>query len=857
MGHQVARDRLGARALRRWVSGEEPATASPRGRVMRAPNADLLLDGTINFPKSYSIAALIDPEIAEAFEQLQDRLRDRIIQLWRRELNARRGAGGCIRERIARLEVVELRHRRSRSLDPHIHRHLWLSVKVQGEDGKWSNLDSRVAMKLHTVVNAEGELAARTDPEWVAALAARGYTLGPHGEITELTPAVRPFSRRSNQIDANRAALLAAWQDEHPGLHPGPEDLHHIDERAWAHGRPNKPAPVDEPSWEAKVREEIAAIDPLLLEHRERVEPSPVPLAQLDRDSLAAAAVVDADKRSVCSSGRFSPWDIRAGAIRALASSGFVAERGLLDELIDDVCERATGHVIDLLPDEEDKPAHIKALMAEATVILKLRVAALYAELAEPGAVPTTGAIDDLAHAVVPDKQLDPDQLAAAAALAGSDGLVCVTGPAGAGKTAILQVALSALAAQHRRLLVVTPTKKAAAVVAHHTKAEATSLHGLLHDHGYRWQHDHHDAQQWTRLRVGDLDPATHTTYRGPRRYAMQGGDRVVVDEAGMVDLHTAAALAELAQEVGFGIAVVGDPRQAAPVGHAGAMALVAQSADRAVELVSTHRFTNPAYAQLTLRLRDVTTPEEAMVLASDLSAAGHIQRVATLEDANRIMVDAWLDHAAHGQRLALVTSSNDAAHALNEAIQQRRIDTGQIHSHRVTLGRHGQRLLEGDIIQTRRNDTATGVQNRATWRIRRIGRDLMEVESVTDTTDRRRIPLEYVGEHIHLAYASTVHGIQGETTDAAMVGPGVDAAGLYVGLTRGRIHNTALCVAASPEDAVRQVADSMTRAQTELTMKDSRAAASRELSRAARSPALPPPVAVMQPAAGTVELQR
>jgi exodeoxyribonuclease V alpha subunit len=844
IGEQVARDRLGTRALHRWVSGEEPATAVPRGRVMHSPNADLLLDGTINFPKSYSLAALIDPEIADAFEKLQDRLRDRVILLWRRELNARRGAGGCIRERITRLEVVELRHRRSRSLDPHIHRHLWLSMKVQGEDGKWSNLDSRVAMKLHTVVNAEGELAARTDPEWMSALAARGYTLDADGEIAELASAVRPFSRRSNQIEANRAALVAAWEEAHPGLHPGADDLHHIDVRAWAIGRPNKPATLDEATWEEKVREEIAEIDHRLVAVRDGVDAMPVQLAQLDRDLLARAAVVDADRRSVSSSGRFSPWDIRAGALRALASSGVVADRTILDELVDDISSRAADHVLDLIPDGDEKPEHIKGLMAESTVIQKLKVASLYAEVSQPGHVPTAAATDELGRAVIADKRLDADQLEAAAALAGTDRLVCVTGPAGAGKTAILQVALSALTAQRRRLLVVTPTKKAAAVVQHETNAEATSLHGLLHDHGYRWHSDAAGAQEWNRLQIGEIDPTTRVVYRGPVRYALQEDDRVIVDEAGMVDLPTAAALAELSCEYGFGIAMVGDPRQAAPVGHAGAMALATQSADRAIELATTHRFTSPGYAALTLRMRNVTTPEEALAVASALDTDGHIQHVASLDDANRVMVDAWFQHAAAGQRLALVTSSNDEAHAINDAIQQRRIDVGQISPLRAAVGQDGQRLLEGDVIQTRRNDTAAGVQNRATWRILRIRPDAIEVESVTDTTDRRHIPLEYASEHIHLAYASTVHGIQGETTDASMVGPAVDAAGLYVGLTRGRTDNTALCVATSREDGVRQIAESMTRGQTEVTIDDSRLAATIDLARAARVAAADAPLA-------------
>lgn len=56
---------------------------------------------------------------------------------------------------------------------------------------------------------------------------------------------------------------------------------------------------------------------------------------------------------------------------------------------------------------------------------------------------------------------------------------------------------------------------------------------------------------------------------------------------------------------------------------------------------------------------------------------------------------------------------------------------------------------------------------------------------------------------------SATVHGMHGETTDAAIVGPDVDAAGLYVGLTRGRRANTAVVVAPSttalPDEVLRR----------------------------------------------------
>ncbi|MFE7845295.1 AAA family ATPase [Microbacterium sp. NPDC057407] len=831
----IRTDALSVGALRRWIAGEDPASGEPRGRKMHSPNADLMLDGTINFPKSYSIAAIINPEIAAEFEALQDRLRDRIITIWQRELNARRGAGGCIREDIARLEVVELQHRRSRALDPHVHRHLWLNIKVQGADGKWSNVDSRVAMKLHTVINAEGELASRTDPRWIAALAAHGYTLNSAGEISQLMEAVRPFSRRSNQIEANRLSLIAAWKESHPDAEPGAEELHHIDERAWAIGRPNKPDRLDENSWTERVREELVAIDSTLLCRRSPTSAPAVPAGSVDRARLASVALVDADDRSVSSSGRLSLWDLRAGATRALAQSGIVADRAVVEELIDDITERALAQTIDLIPDDEEKPAHIKALMAERTVMLKLRVAALFAHLSTPGRVPTRDTIGRLASALQPETGLTDGQLEAVTALVGTDRLVTVIGPAGAGKTTILKIASQGLAAQQRRMIVVAPTKKAATVAEREIGATASSLHALLHDHGYRWRHDETGVQVWSQLASGDVDDGG-SIYSGPRQFPLQDGDRVIVDEAGMVDLQSASALAELALQTGAGIAMVGDPHQAAPVGHAGAMALMHQHANRVVELTDVHRFDDPTYADLTLRLRNAATYEEALAVAADLDAGGHVVRVESADEARGTMVDAWLAAQHARMRTALVVGSNDEADAVNEAIQQRRVEADQLLPNRVAFGQNGQRLLEGDVVQTRRNHTHAGVQNRATWVIGRIRPDRIELRNVNDSTDRRRISLDYVADHVHLAYATTVHGIQGETTDECLVGPDVDAAGLYVGLTRGRQHNHAIVIAASADTAREAIADTLARGVPESTVEDSRAAARTDLQRAART---------------------
>ena len=82
-----------------------------------------------------------------------------------------------------------------------------------------------------------------------------------------------------------------------------------------------------------------------------------------------------------------------------------------------------------------------------------------------------------------------------------------------------------------------------------------------------------------------------------------------------------------------------------------------------------------------------------------------------------------------------------------------------------------------------------------------------------------RTLPADYVREHVELAYASTVHGAQGETVDQAhlLIGEATGAAAAYVGMTRGRNHNTAHLVAESLEAARAQWVDVFSRDRADL----------------------------------------
>jgi ATP-dependent exoDNAse (exonuclease V) alpha subunit len=200
-------------------------------------------------------------------------------------------------------------------------------------------------------------------------------------------------------------------------------------------------------------------------------------------------------------------------------------------------------------------------------------------------------------------------------------------------------------------------------------------------------------------------------------------------------------------------------------------------------------------------------------------------------------MVDEWFEARAHAQTVALVTATHAEAQAIGEAIQSRRLYDGTIRSHRSSAGQDGQVFYEGDIIQTRRNNTAAGVDNRDSWTVLKISADEIYLGSTADSTVFRKISKEYAEASVHLGYATTVYGIQGETTDRSLVGPGVDAAGLYVGLTRGRVVNEVVVTAPTSESAQRELIEIMQRNEIEETVDSSREAAQRELRLSAQVP--------------------
>jgi hypothetical protein len=327
--------------------------------------------------------------------------------------------------------------------------------------------------------------------------------------------------------------------------------------------------------------------------------------------------------------------------------------------------------------------------------------------LASRAAQPPSGARDiaALAH----DRGLDDEQAQAAAAVASSDPLVVVEGAAGAGKTTMLGAAIHAAQLQGRPTRIVTPTKKAADVAARELGVPADSVAKLVHEHGSRWNTD----GVWTRLGVGEPDPDTGRTYTDPSAAVrLRRGERIVVDEAGMLDQDTALALLRVADEAGASLALVGDRAQLPAVGRGGVLDIAAQVCPRTFDMVTVHRFTDPEYAALSVRMR---RGEDPAALFDRLHALGLVVLHPSTEDAH-----AAISRSA-GEGDAVTVAMNDDARALNATFRRRRVERGDVDDIRTACGSDGLPIGAGDVIQTRRNAANLRVANRQTWTVQHV----------------------------------------------------------------------------------------------------------------------------------------
>ena len=196
-----------------WVGGFDPATGAPKGRVRTDAAAVRFVEVVVNGPKSWSLAAVLHPEIAAAYDGAQDRVAEQIIGWLAEHATTRVGPRGRqVQVPVQQIEAAVVRHYTSRAGDPHRHLHLQVNARVFAE-GTWRGLHTVGVRDGLDAINGIGHAAVMCDPGFRAALAARGYTLDyESGEVVELVAYVGPFSARAGQIARNMDRYEAQWR---------------------------------------------------------------------------------------------------------------------------------------------------------------------------------------------------------------------------------------------------------------------------------------------------------------------------------------------------------------------------------------------------------------------------------------------------------------------------------------------------------------------------------------------------------------------------------------------------------------------------------------------------------------------
>lgn len=825
----VISEGLSQEQLAVFLDGVDPISGASHGSPRRRRGAGkeveirsgklTTIDATLTAEKGDSVLAAVNDEYRDVMRQVMDDMRATMLaDFSRRAVTRIGGRGAQVEQGDVTIQAAHVEHEASRAGDPHLHQHCLISVRVRDSMGKWRGLWTRPAMPDLIAAREAAYAVYVTHPKRLAWLDANGYTTTPEGRIAELESALPPFSRRHGQIAGNRERDEQRWRASHPGATPPGELRAMWDTIGWRDSRPCKDTYADLAD---RTRERLIGLgyDPVLPGAGRDFAPANTGTwADVDVEQVAAAAVADLE-------GQASAWNlgqVRAAAGRATRTAGVAAR--VVDSpqrsaaMVDQVQSAMAACMHSVLDGDRLPSRATKHLTSERVEREHDQLEDAFRRIAGDGAA----SLEARQRAVTAG--LNAGQADAAALVCGASRLGVIVGRAGTGKTTMLRTARQQLDAEGRRMIGAAPTLRAAAELSGAVGVAADSVHRLLMEHGWRRDGD----GSWRQQPLGELADTPEGCVRagtGPReRRAAAAGSVLVVDEAGMLAVPEAAAVVRLAADQGWHVRLVGDPRQLAPVGRGGVMDIAASwsgddqtaTMDQVVRHVrpeargdgTTEWVVDADYSSLLERLLAATSDDERRGIAEELVERGErgelhgaVTVVPTPADAEALAARA----RAGDDSLVVVAATNDEVRAVHDT--ERAVTIG---TDRPTVpGREGQRIGSGDTVATRRNDRQLGVRNREMWTVRELHDDGSITVIGRDKQDKtRRLPAEYVREHVQGAGAGTGHGWQGHTGDDALVllSERTDQRGLYVGLSRGRKSNRLVVAAPDRDQAVERI---------------------------------------------------
>lgn len=711
------------------------------------------IDLTLSAPKSVSIAyALADNDTRRAIEVAQRRATEATIAfLDRHATYCRRGKNGLRLERVA-LTVASFQHGEARPVahadgkvfaDPNLHTHgVILNCAVRA-DGTIGALDARHLFANKMAAGAAYHLALASE---LQRLGFEVDEIGKNGifEIVGVPRHLREYlSARRREVEA-AIALEGLTTVEAPKLAAAIALGTRVSKQ--------EDGPEDRFALWAKEATRFVEVERFVSKLQTYREPSLV-----EREKAIAERIASVPAQLVEHESVFEKRHLYAAVATALVGTGAGAER------IDVEAERliATGAIIELARDALEQPVYSTA----AQIAIERDLVALSGRLHdERRSAPDIKRVAQHCRA----HGLTHEQTQAARSATTADAIAIVEGAAGSGKTTML----APVVASYREAGIRVRGTAAAWKIA--TQLGELGIESKATD-------------AWVALarRGGDfLDPNTV----------------LLVDEAGLLSSRQMHALLTEVERSGAKVVLVGDRRQLQAVGAGPGLAIVAGIA-------------GPSRVDTIVRQREAWAREAVTDFAKGRATNG----LAAFADHGLLMlqsgekatikrlVDGWAETQKTLSRTStlLIAKTNAQVRALNDEVRTRLKLAGQIRGPEiaivaVTPSGHGQTLkfAPGDQIRFLVRQDVLGVINGTTGTVTHINRRDASNPIISVTIGRRKVafrPSDIADEHrrarICHAYATTIYGCQGLTTDQAFVllDSSMNRHDIYVASSRAR----------------------------------------------------------------------
>jgi conjugative relaxase-like TrwC/TraI family protein len=774
-------DEVTTEELEALLSGHDPSTGKQLGRALvdrfdkhgNTIKSVAGYDATLSAPKSLSVLWGLTGD--DGWAECHDVAVNKVVEMIEKygSTTRIRSNGTRLHPETQGLTVGVFRQSTSRADDPQLHTHVVISAKVQTVDGRWYALDGLTLKKYQQAFGYLYQSVLRAELTHRYGVVFDDIVNG-QAEIAGVPKALlEQFSKRAHEIGFEMNDKLADFHTRE-GRDPSAFEYAAMEREAAVDTRSKKTgATVSDlrTRWHdeaARLGIDVTALTDSITEaaHQHPIERSPVAVSDVVEQLATRKSTWNRMDvlRTICDTVTPQPGHDGTTWAAALdqAVDTVLASCIDLDPISDNTLRRSCdGRSLYIEPiTNQSTSEHV--LVQEEHILTW----ALDAQADDPSPSHTIarGALDDGQHD-------------AASAVAGHDRLVLVVGPAGAGKTRMLQAAVTDLHEQTRPVIGFAPTAKAARVLETETGMFADTVAKLL------YELDHPNPE---RRSSWDAGPGT----------------TVIVDEAGMLNTADLHRLVGHAEQHDWRLALVGDPHQLQAVGRGGMFHELCDNG-RTVELEHLHRFTNEWEATNSLRLRQ--GDPEALHFYNTFGRIG----AGTFDDHLDTITAAWTRCRDNGETISITTTRNEHVFAINHHIQQRRIEAGELDQNTL-VPIDDEWAMIGDVVATRRNDrrlrTTTGepIRNRERWTITDTNRNGEITVTRLEGHGSITLPADYVRQHVQLAYATTEHGAQGETADRSitLATTATTGRGLYVGMTRGRNENHALVVTDTPDIA-------------------------------------------------------